>query len=111
MGDWGVAPWDNDYAADWYHHLFKQTKLAEYIGETLQLNVEEHADTIRAAAHILGCLGRVYILPGERLSSDLSLAVIKLKEIKNQFQEDGYSDDLIAELDKEIAALEQRNRY
>ena len=58
MGAWDKLPWDNDAAADWFDELFKKTKLARHVEDTLNLKVEEAPDEIRAAASVLLFLGR-----------------------------------------------------
>ena len=39
MGTWGPASWDNDSAADWFARMFEETKLAEYVERTLNLDL------------------------------------------------------------------------
>lgn len=104
MGVWGDAAWDNDAAADWYVDLFGRTKLAKRVEKTLKKkDVEEWADEIRAAAHVLVALGRVYVWPIQDLERHLALAVAKLEKI--QALED-YADN--PHLAAEIATLRER---
>ena len=53
MGAWATAAWDNDGAADWFTELFDATGLANYVRETLQRDVEEYDEEVRAAAYML----------------------------------------------------------
>lgn len=104
MGAWGHEPWDNDEAADWFGDLFAATKLAQRVEKALKTkDVEEFADTIRAAAYVLIALGRNYIWPVEDLDRHLRLAVEKLEAI--QQLEDYEGDTRIA---SEIAELRSR---
>jgi hypothetical protein len=82
MGAWATAAWDNDGAADWFGDMFDATGLVEYVEETLQRNVQEYHEQVRAAAYMLVALGRVYVWPIDDLDNHLALAVAKLEEIK-----------------------------
>jgi hypothetical protein len=107
MGDWGHAPYDNDYAADWYGVLFEKTRLAEYVEAALMQDPASAPDDVRAAAFVLVQLGRVYIWPGNDLVRHLQLAIQKLEAIRelDDFREvDGY----VAAIDDEIATLRAR---
>jgi hypothetical protein len=103
MGAWGTTPWDNDGAADWFAELFETTGLAKRVEETLNEDPEDAAEEIRAAAHVLTALGRVYIWPVEHLDRHLKLAVQKLEAISEL--EDYEGDEAIA---AEIAELRAR---
>lgn len=64
MGAWGVEPWANDSAADWFHDFFANLNV------DAMRNVFKHYDAwdeIRAACYVLQSLGRVYVWPAERL--------------------------------------------
>ena len=109
MGTWGHEPWDNDQAADWYAELFEKTKFADYIEQTLQLDVSENYDEIRAAAFVLVVLGRTYIWPVEVLNKHLTLAIEKLESILDDkacpLNED---NDIINAIKEEIGVLKER---
>jgi len=81
MGTWGIEPWASDRAADWFDAMFNTTGLALHIEETLQRDVQEHAEEIRAAAFVLGALGRSYVWPADRLIRNLKQAATRLEEI------------------------------
>jgi hypothetical protein len=51
MGAWANAAWDNDGAADWFGGLVDATSLANYVRKTLQREVEECDEEIRAATY------------------------------------------------------------
>jgi hypothetical protein len=63
MSAWGIEPWANDSAADWFGDTFDQTGLAKYVEQTLNLDAEERHEEIRAAAYLVRLLGRTYIWP------------------------------------------------
>ena len=107
MGAWGVSPWDNDAAADWFGDLFDATKLADKVEEALQLDAEDSHEEIRAAAAMVVMLGRVYIWPIEKYDQHLELAVSRLKELRELeiYQE---APEFLAAIDDEIALLQAR---
>lgn len=108
MGAWGVKPWDNDTAADWFMDLFDKTKLAQYVEETLRSELTDSFNypEIRAAAYMVIVLGHWYIWPNE-LKTHLALAVSRLQEIvdKGCLDED---PEAVTEVKKEIAILASR---
>src|SRR6185295_9751279 len=107
MGAWGVAPWDNDAAADWYGDMFDTTGLASHVERALDQDPEESHEEIRAAAYLLVALGRVYVWPVAALDRHLALAIAKLEAIKllEIYQE---VPDFIAAVNEEIAVLRSR---
>lgn len=60
MGAWGVQPWDNDGAADWFVDFFGDLDI-----EALRAAFKHYDawDEIRAACYVLQTLGRVYVWP------------------------------------------------
>ena len=107
MGAWAMAAWDNDGAADWYGDMFDATGLAKYVEETLQRDVEDSHEEVRAAAYMLVALGRVHMWPIDDLDNHLALAISKLEEIKaiEIYQE---VPDFVKAMDEEIAVLKSR---
>jgi hypothetical protein len=87
--------------------MFDATRLAKYVEETLQRDTEEYHEEIRAAAHMVVALGRVYIWPIDDLDNHLALAISKLEEIKGMeiYQE---APGFVEAIDKEIAVLRSR---
>ena len=81
MGSWGIQPWDNDHAADWFGDTFDKTKLAKIVEETLRRDLNESAEKIRAASALLLLLGRVYVWPIQDLDRHLALAADRLEEM------------------------------
>jgi len=102
-----TAAWDNDGAADWFSDMFEATRLAKYVEETLQRDVAEYHEEVRAAAYMVVALGRVYIWPIEDLDNHLALAIAKLEEIKalEIYQE---VPDFVKAIDEEVAVLKSR---
>jgi hypothetical protein len=109
MGVWGYKPWESDLASDWYADLFQKTKIAKYVRETLNLDVREHFEEIRAAAALLIALGYKYVWPIDDLGGDLRLATLKLEAILA----DGCcplneSKEIVSLINEEIATLKRR---
>ncbi len=101
MGAWGSAAWDNDLAADWFGNLFEKTNLARHVEKTLNLkDLEEYAAEVRAAAWLLGVLGKVYIWPIADLERHLKLAIAKMEAIRELPDYEGVPD-----IDEELAVL------
>jgi hypothetical protein len=81
MGAWDTRPWHNDKAADWFGDLFDNTKLANHVEATLQLDPEDSHEQIRAAASLLLFLGRPFIWPIHDLDRHLTLAADRLEQV------------------------------
>jgi hypothetical protein len=107
MGAWGTAAWENDGAADWFGDLFDATRLAKRVEETLKQDPDEAHEEIRAAAHVLAALGRVYIWPVSELQGHLRLAIDGLERIK-ALEIYAQSPGLVAAIEDEIHALRTR---
>ena len=107
MSAWGPAAWDNDTAADWYGDLFDATALVRHVDDALARDPGVDPDVIRAAAHLLVQLGRVYIWPLRELDRQLPLAVRKLEVVKGLdiFRE---APGFVASIDADIAVLKSR---
>ncbi len=107
MGSWDYMPWDNDTAADWFGDLMEDSPFVAKVVETLNQNVEECRDEIRAAASILVMLGRVYIWPIEDYDKHLQLAISKLQELLDK-TELGKDDTFRWQIENEIKVLDAR---
>jgi hypothetical protein len=107
MGAWDRLPWDNDGAADWFEGVFAKTKLASLVEDTLNGDVANSHEEIRAAACVLLFLGRVYIWPVRDLNRHLTLAAARLEEIArlDVIEE---SPELVEEINAEIQELRSR---
>ena len=44
MGFWGVRPYENDDAADWFRNLWADLPVPKQVEETLDLDVDSHPD-------------------------------------------------------------------
>jgi hypothetical protein len=107
MGAWGTAAWDNDAAADWFAEVFDATGLAKYVEEALDRDLDDYYEEIRAAAHVVVLLGRVYVWPIHDLDGHLELAISKLEAIKAMgIYEDAPEFEI--EIDKDIETLRSR---
>jgi hypothetical protein len=63
MGAWGMAPWENDGAADWFIDAIVNSELPAKVEAALMLDAEVYHEDIRAAAYVLLSLGRNFIWP------------------------------------------------
>lgn len=105
MGAWGLAPWDDDSGADWFGDLFEELPIADRVEQTLNLDPEEYAAEIRAAASMLILLGRTYIWPIDHIDRHLALAIERMLLVREVY---GEEPDFAAAVDDEIAILRSR---
>lgn len=108
MGSWGKRPWDNDYAADWFLSLFEKTQLRKSVVAALRFDIEEHAEIVRAAAHMVYLLGHTYVWPIETIDEDLQLAIDKLDQLREH--PDMPEDELTLERNELASRLERAQR-
>lgn len=80
MGAWGIEPWQNDPAQNWFDEMFSLTGLAGHIEETLSRTVDDYADEIRAAAFVLLTLGKE-VWPTDAYARCATLARLRLTEM------------------------------
>ncbi len=80
MGSWGVEPWQNDPAQEWFDEMFSLTGLAGQIEETLSRKVDDYADEIRAAAFVVFALGKE-AWPADAYTRCSTLASLRLTEM------------------------------
>ena len=106
MGSWGVKPYENDSAADWFGGLWDECPLPAKVEETLKLDLEDYCEEIRAAAHVLLQLGHTYIWPVDSIDRHCDLAARRLEEIKAMEIYSGA--DFQAEIQTEIEILRSR---
>jgi len=106
MGCWGVKAYEDYSAADWFGDLWDQFPIPSKVEETLQLDLEDNHEEIRAAAHLLVQLGDTYIWPVHSIDRHCDLAARQLEELKGM--EIYAGDDFRAQLQKEIDLLRSR---
>lgn len=112
MGAWGVEPWDNDGAADWFSGFFEGINVDSRIADALE--TDDDYDQIRAAGYLLAVLGRPYVWPGdlERLDDHLERAIELLTQMiapDSEFREEWDDDpEVIDAVRAELAELEAR---
>ena len=106
MGCWGVKPYENDSAADWFGDLWDEFPVPSKVEETLSMDLEDSHEEIRAAAHILITLGKTYIWPVTLINRHCDLAARRLTEMKAMEIYNGA--ELQSELQKEIEVLRSR---
>jgi hypothetical protein len=118
MGTWGVEPWDNDEAADWFSEVFKGIDIDTKIEKALCYDYDNY-DQVRAAAYLLQVLGVSYVWPGDlnRLSGHVQRALELLKAMIDPDSDDKDMDflalwdndpEVIEAVRKQIEQLEQR---
>jgi len=105
MGAWGFAPWDDDSAADWFGDLFDEIPIAAKVEQTLNLDPEEYAAEIRAAASLLVMLGRTYIWPIDDIDRHLQLAITAMEKVRAVYDDE---PEFATAVDAEIAILKSR---
>lgn len=106
MGCWGVKPYENDSAADWFGDLWDELPIPLKVEEALKLDLEDSHEEIRAAAHVIIQLGENYIWPVSSIDRHCKLAARRLEEIKAMEVYSG--NDFQAQLQKEIDILRSR---
>ena len=87
MGAWGVEPWDNDDAADFFGDLWDDTPIVDRVLAGL---ASGGSSVVVGAAWLLVSIGRVYVWPVERLDESLESAVAALDVILVGEDEDEY---------------------
>jgi hypothetical protein len=110
MGMWGIEPWDNDGAADWFGDFMDATKIREHWIKTITLDDEDSFEEIRAAIWIFIQLGRVYVWPIDELESDLVLAINACNVVLGNEDLVEEVPDLIERVKSEKLELESRRR-
>ena len=106
MGAWGLKPYENDSAVEWFDELWKQCPIPSKVEETLRLDLEDSHEEVRAAAHVLVQLGENYIWPVDSIDRHCDLAARRLEEMKAM---EIYShEDFQTEMQKEIEILRSR---
>ena len=106
MGFWGVRPYENDDAADWFRNLWEDLPLPKTVEETLDLDVDRHHAQIRAAIHVLLMLGDTYQWPIDDIDRHSQLAITRLEEILElEFYKD---DEFQNQIREEIEILKAR---
>ena len=106
MGCWGVKPYENDSAADWFGDLWDEFPIPSKVEETLKSDLEDCHEELRAAAHMLVQLGQTYIWPVHSIDRHCDLAAQRLEHMKAMEIYSG--DDFQSELQKEIKILRSR---
>jgi hypothetical protein len=106
MGCWGVKPFENDGAADWFGDLWDELAVPKKVEETLKLDVQDFHEEIRAAAYVLLQLGDTYRWPVHEIDRHCELAAKRLEEMLNSEIYEG--EEIQAQIKQEIATLRAR---
>jgi hypothetical protein len=107
MGCWGIEPYENDCAADWFGEFFDKFNILPFIEETLKKKPEYYFEEIRVAAYIIIKLGHNYVWPVDDINRFTILAVERLEAIK-KVDEILESREITDKINKEIAILKSR---
>ena len=105
MGAWGLSPWEDDSAADWFGVLFDELPIAAKVEEALNLDPEDEGAEIRAAASMLIMLGRSFIWPIDDLDRHLRLAIEQMTKVAAANEDE---PDFASAINEEIAILKSR---
>ena len=81
MSAWGIEPWANDAAANWFGETFDVTGLANRVEKALNLDIHDHHEEIRAAAYIVRLLARTYIWAVHDIDRHRALAANRLQAV------------------------------
>lgn len=103
MGTWGPAPFENDAALNWLDALFDKFDLVGYIQHTLDLDITEYPEEIRAASSFVKTLAKERLWPAAELRPLLQLSSHRLEQIlaEGRYENTAFA----AELRYEIAHL------
>ena len=86
MGAWGYTSVENDAGLDEIALLFEKSDLAEHIRQSLQQDVRECSDEIRATAFLVYVLAKNQLWQHESLREITALAISRLNcMLKNEF--------------------------
>jgi len=110
MGMWGIEPWDNDGAADWFGDFMDATNIREQWLAAITLDDEDEFEEIRAAVWIFLQLGRTYVWPIDKLDNDLELAIKACDVVLGNEDLIEEVPDSIERVRSEKAELESRRR-
>jgi hypothetical protein len=118
MGTWGVEPWGNDDAADWFGDFFRDLDI-----DALR-DVFKYYDSwgeIRAACYVLQSLGHIHIWPAnqhEALDELLNLGIEHLEKMLNPPHSGwdylalwGNDPEVIASLQQQLDELRARRGF
>ena len=81
MGAWGYKPIENDGALNELGRVFEQSQLADHISESLQQDIYDNADEIRATAYLVYVLAKHGLWQDGRLTEITALAISRLQII------------------------------
>ncbi len=110
MGCWGVKPYENDGAADWFGDLWDEFPVPKKVEETLNLDVEEYHEEIRAAAYILLQLGDTYQWPVDDIDRHCKVAATKLEELLGIYEDAEFQSEIRKEIDILRARRKERGQ-
>lgn len=84
MGAWGYKPIENDGALNELGQIFEQSQLADYVSKSLQQDIHENADEIRATSYLVYVLAKHGLWQDGRLAEITALAISRLRIILDE---------------------------
>lgn len=84
MGAWGYNSIENDGGLDELALLFEKSKLVEHVRESLQQDLHECSDEIRATAFLVYVLAKNELWQHDSLREVAPLAISQLKSILDE---------------------------
>ena len=84
MGAWGYEPIQNDAALDELGRIFEECQLADEVSKSLQQDIQENADEVRAAAYLVYVLAKHGLWQDGRLAEITALAISRLQMILDE---------------------------
>lgn len=85
MGAWGLDPWDNDTAADWFGDLWTDTPMVDRVLDALRQGDESTV----AALWVCSQFCRVYVWPIDRIDETVEAAIAAAEQILAGEDEEG----------------------
>jgi len=106
MGCWGVKPYENDGAADWFGDLWEEFPVPKKVEETLKLDIQDFHEEIRAADYVLLQFGDTYCWPVGDIDRHCELAATRLQEMLDSgiYEDEAFQ----TQIKQEIATLRSR---
>lgn len=108
MGAWGYKPIENHGALNELGRLFEECQLVDHVNESLQQDLHDNADEIRATAYLVHVLARHGLWQDGRLADITALAISRLRIILDEevYENVNFHGETIHLLNQlEIAAL------
>lgn len=84
MGAWGYKSLQNDGALNELDRVFEESQFADHVSESLQQDLHDYADEIRASAYLVYVLAKHGLWQDGRLAEITALAISRLRMILDE---------------------------